>query len=105
MIHCHKGVASKSPHGKTVVDLDKYQPIARLGGLSYGRINEVLELPRPSGQQLLRSARAGASGAVQDTAPSKQIGNGSETQGQKKVAESAAETSTQRDPYDATGKA
>jgi hypothetical protein len=51
-LHIHEAVAGKSPHGKTIVDIDKYEPIARLGGLFYCRVKEVFELPRPNEEQL-----------------------------------------------------
>lgn len=51
-MHIHEGVAGKSPSGKVIVDIDKYEPIARLGGNFYGRIKEVFELSRPNSQQM-----------------------------------------------------
>ena len=52
LLHIHEAVAGKSPHGKTIVDIDKYEPIARLGGLFYCRVKEVFELPRPNEEQI-----------------------------------------------------
>lgn len=52
LLHIHEAVAGKSPHGKTIVDIDKYEPIARLGGLFYCRVKEVFELPKPNEEQL-----------------------------------------------------
>lgn len=54
VMHVHEGVAGKSPTGKTIVDIDKYQPISRLGGNFYGRIKEVIELPRPTDEECAR---------------------------------------------------
>ena len=57
LMHVHEGVASKSPHsGSVIVDIDKYEPIARLGGNFYGRIKEVFELPRPNDEQMQKRA-------------------------------------------------
>lgn len=57
LMHIHEGIASKSPHsGKTIVDIDKYEPIARLGGNFYGRIKEVFELSRPNDEQMHKRA-------------------------------------------------
>lgn len=52
IMHVHEGIAGKSPTGKTIVDIDKYEPIARLGGNFYGRIKEVFELTRPNDEQM-----------------------------------------------------
>ena len=52
LMHVHEGVAGKSPSGKVIVDIDKYEPIARLGGNFYGRIKEVFELSRPNSEQM-----------------------------------------------------
>ncbi|KAL3156054.1 hypothetical protein ABBQ32_013042 [Trebouxia sp. C0010 RCD-2024] len=51
-MHVHEAVAGKSPSGKVIVDIDKYEPIARLGGNFYGRIKEVFELSRPNSEQM-----------------------------------------------------
>lgn len=56
-MHIHEGVAGKSPTGKTIIDIDKYQPISRLGGNFYGRIKEVIELPRPTDDECARRAK------------------------------------------------
>ena len=53
-MHVHEGVAGKSPSGKTIVDIDKYEPIARLGGNMYGRIKEIFELKRPDNEQMAK---------------------------------------------------
>lgn len=37
----------KSPSGKLIVDIEKYRPISRLGGNTYGRVLEIFDLPRP----------------------------------------------------------
>lgn len=34
--------------GRDEIDLEKFRPIVQLGGMSYGRITEVFELPRPA---------------------------------------------------------
>jgi flavin reductase (DIM6/NTAB) family NADH-FMN oxidoreductase RutF len=39
--------AGKSPSGKLVVDINKYRPISRLGGNTYGRVSGLFDLPRP----------------------------------------------------------
>ncbi|DBA80506.1 hypothetical protein WJX77_000890 [Trebouxia sp. C0004] len=52
LLHIHEGVAGKTPHGKTIVDIDKYEPIARLGGNFYCRVKEVFELTRPNEEQM-----------------------------------------------------
>lgn len=56
LMHVHEGIAGKSPSGKIVVDIDKYEPIARLGGNYYGRIKEVFELSRPDNAQMHKRA-------------------------------------------------
>ena len=56
-MHIHEGVAGKSPTGKTIIDIDKYQPISRLGGNFYGRIKEIIELPRPTDEECARRAK------------------------------------------------
>ena len=57
VMHIHEGVAGKSPTGKTIVDIDKYQPISRLGGNFYGRIKEIVELPRPTDEECARRCK------------------------------------------------
>jgi len=47
MWHVAEGVAGKSPSGKLVVDIQKLRPISRLGGNTYGRTNDIFDLPRP----------------------------------------------------------
>ena len=37
--------------GKLIVDLSKLQPVARLGGTSYGSIGEVYQIARPNKDQ------------------------------------------------------
>jgi len=39
--------AGRSPSGKLVVDIEKYQPMCRLGGNTYGRTTGLFDLPRP----------------------------------------------------------
>lgn len=56
LMHVHEGIAGKSPSGKVIVDIDKYEPIARLGGNYYGRIKEVFELSRPDDAQMQKRA-------------------------------------------------
>lgn len=56
LMHVHEGIAGKSPSGKVIVDIDKYEPIARLGGNYYGRIKEVFELSRPNDAQMHKRA-------------------------------------------------
>lgn len=51
MIHVAQAVTGASPSGKVVVDPAKLQPIARLGGVTYGRVTEIFDLPRPQVQQ------------------------------------------------------
>ena len=69
--HIHEGVAGRTPHSNNlVVDLDKYQPISRLGGISYGRVTETFELPRPDADKALKDReregkpKGGKDGAV-----------------------------------------
>jgi hypothetical protein len=50
MFHIAQGVAGRSPTGKLVVDAAKLQPMCRLGGVTYGRVTELFDLPRPSGK-------------------------------------------------------
>ena len=56
LMHVHEGIAGKSPSGKVIVDIDKYEPIARLGGNYYGRIKDVFELSRPNDTQMHKRA-------------------------------------------------
>lgn len=69
--HIHEGVAGRTPHSNNlVVDLDKYQPISRLGGISYGRVTETFDLPRPDAEKALKDReregkpKGGKDGAV-----------------------------------------
>lgn len=48
MCHVHQEVTERSPTGKVVVDPIKLRPISRLGGVTYARIAELFELPRPN---------------------------------------------------------
>lgn len=56
LMHVHEGIAGRSPSGKVIVDIDKYEPIARLGGNYYGRIKEVFKLSRPDNAQMHKRA-------------------------------------------------
>ncbi|KAL4444869.1 hypothetical protein ABPG77_003919 [Micractinium sp. CCAP 211/92] len=47
LMHVHEGVAGRSPSGKLVVDIEKYQPMSRLGGNTYARTSGLFDLPRP----------------------------------------------------------
>lgn len=48
LAHMHQEVATKTPHsGHDVVDITKYLPVSRLGGISYGRTTEYYNIPRP----------------------------------------------------------
>lgn len=47
MFHIADGVAGKSPSGKLIVDINKFAPISRLGGNTYGRTSGLFDLPRP----------------------------------------------------------
>lgn len=44
---CAARRAGKSPSGKLVVDIERYQPISRLGGNTYARVGGLFDLPRP----------------------------------------------------------
>jgi hypothetical protein len=44
---CCLRAAGKSPSGKLVVDIERYQPISRLGGNTYARVRGLFDLPRP----------------------------------------------------------
>lgn len=48
MAHMHKGVASKSPHGKPIADIVKLKPMAHLGGDMWSLLREIVDLPWPS---------------------------------------------------------
>ncbi len=47
LFHLHKAVTTSNSKGLTVMDLAKYQPIARMGGESYGRVTSVFEMKNP----------------------------------------------------------
>jgi flavin reductase (DIM6/NTAB) family NADH-FMN oxidoreductase RutF len=47
LFHIADGVAGRSPSGKLVVDPTKLQPVCRLGGVTYGRVTELYDIPRP----------------------------------------------------------
>jgi flavin reductase (DIM6/NTAB) family NADH-FMN oxidoreductase RutF len=47
MFHIADSVAGRSPTGKLVVDPTKLQPVCRLGGVTYGRVTELYNIPRP----------------------------------------------------------
>jgi hypothetical protein len=46
--HVNRGVTMTSPTGKMVVDPVKLQPVARLGGATYGLPTFLFDLPRPA---------------------------------------------------------
>uniref|UniRef100_A0A383W8H8 Flavin reductase like domain-containing protein n=1 Tax=Tetradesmus obliquus TaxID=3088 RepID=A0A383W8H8_TETOB len=48
LFHIADGVAGRSPSGKLVVDPTKLQPVCRLGGVTYGRVTELYDIPRPN---------------------------------------------------------
>lgn len=41
LFHVLDEVTAKSPSGKTIVDINKYRPMARLGGNFYGVVSQV----------------------------------------------------------------
>jgi len=47
LFHIHKEIYTQSGEGRVVIDLEKYKPISRLGGNTYGRTISVFDLPRP----------------------------------------------------------
>ena len=47
LIHVATAVTKTSPTGKLMVDPIKLQPICRLGGVTYGRVTELFDIPRP----------------------------------------------------------
>jgi hypothetical protein len=47
LFHIADGVAGRSPSGKLIVDPVKLQPVCRLGGVTYGRVTELYDIPRP----------------------------------------------------------
>eukprot|EP00882_Tetradesmus_deserticola_P017456 GHRQ01018698.1.p1 GENE.GHRQ01018698.1~~GHRQ01018698.1.p1 ORF type:complete len:206 (+),score=55.50 GHRQ01018698.1:509-1126(+) len=47
LFHIADGVAGRSPSGKLVVDPTKLQPVCRLGGVTYGSVTELYDIPRP----------------------------------------------------------
>ncbi len=62
MFHIAEGVAGRSPSGKLVVEAARLQPMCRLGGVTYGRVTELFDLPRPSGRGA--GAAGGGGGAA-----------------------------------------
>jgi flavin reductase (DIM6/NTAB) family NADH-FMN oxidoreductase RutF len=38
--------------GGSIIDLDKLRPMSRLGGITYARVTELIELPRPEWERL-----------------------------------------------------
>lgn len=60
LFHIAEGVAGRSPSGKLVVDPVKLQPMCRMGGLTYGKVLELFELPRPSGKGVKPAGAAAA---------------------------------------------
>ncbi|GAX77471.1 hypothetical protein CEUSTIGMA_g4915.t1 [Chlamydomonas eustigma] len=48
LVHIHKEATELSPTGKVVVDPLKVKPVCRFGGVSYGRVSELYEIPRPN---------------------------------------------------------
>lgn len=50
LVHIADGVAGRSPSGKLVVDAVKLRPVCRLGGVTYGSVTELYDIPRPDGQ-------------------------------------------------------
>lgn len=47
MFHVHEGVADSTPSGNTVVKIQPYRPVSRLGGNTYARVSRTFDLPRP----------------------------------------------------------
>jgi hypothetical protein len=47
MAHVAEAVAGRSPTGKLVVDPVLLRPVCRLGGVTYGRVTELYDIPRP----------------------------------------------------------
>lgn len=47
-MHVAEAVTGRSPSGKLVVDPLLLQPVSRLGGVTYGRITELFDIPRPN---------------------------------------------------------
>ncbi|KAF8072997.1 ywrF [Scenedesmus sp. PABB004] len=50
MFHVSRAVTGASPSGKVVVDPVKLAPVCRLGGVTYGRVTALYDMPRPDGQ-------------------------------------------------------
>ncbi len=65
LFHVAEGVAGRSPSGKLVVDPVKLQAMCRLGGLAYGKVTELFELPRPSGKGVKPEGGTAAAAARQ----------------------------------------
>jgi len=50
LMHIAEEVFNKEDKAKgrtPTVDIEKLQPISRLGGISYGRTNDIFDVPRP----------------------------------------------------------
>ncbi|KAI8467891.1 MAG: hypothetical protein J3K34DRAFT_428932 [Monoraphidium minutum] len=47
MIHVAEPVTGRSPSGKLVVDASALRAVCRLGGVTYGRVTELYDIPRP----------------------------------------------------------
>ncbi|KIZ02461.1 hypothetical protein MNEG_5495 [Monoraphidium neglectum] len=47
LIHVAEAVTGRSPTGKLVVDPLLLQPVSRLGGVTYGSVKELYDIPRP----------------------------------------------------------
>ena len=45
LYHILEAVAAKSPSGKTIVDINKYRPMVRMGGNFYGVVGQVSVQP------------------------------------------------------------
>ena len=51
MIHVRHSVLND----KGTVDADKLRPVSRLGGVTYGRLGDTFDLPRPSWNEKARN--------------------------------------------------
>lgn len=47
MFHAHEEVLNLEWEGKPKIDMQRYQPISRLGGNTYGRTETGFDMPRP----------------------------------------------------------
>lgn len=47
LVHVAEAVTGRSPSGKVVVDPGKLRAVCRLGGVTYGRVTELYDIPRP----------------------------------------------------------